>query len=245
LTGIVNGTDYAVWDPATDHHLAANYNADTLTQGKPLCKAALQRRYGLPEDRRAPVLSMVARLAEQKGIDLVGKSADSLLHSTADCGLQLIVLGEGEPAYHRMLQDLRNRHSQRVGLTLAFDEPLAHQIEAGADIFLMPSLFEPSGLNQLYSLKYGTVPVVRACGGLADTIVDCTPATLADGTATGFSFVPYTPAAFLATIHRALDIYRNQPDTWLQLQRNGMRQDWSWDRSAAEYEKVYSKLVQG
>jgi starch synthase len=245
LTGIVNGTDYAVWDPATDRHLAANYNADTVTQGKPLCKAALQRRYGLPEDRRAPVLSMVARLAEQKGIDLVGKSADSLLHSTADCGLQLIVLGEGEPAYHRMLQDLRNRHSQRVGLTLAFDEPLAHQIEAGADIFLMPSLFEPSGLNQLYSLKYGTVPVVRACGGLADTIVDCTPATLADGTATGFSFVPYTPAAFLATIHRALDIYRNQPDTWLQLQRNGMRQDWSWDRSAAEYEKVYSKLVQG
>src|SRR5262249_39102358 len=225
LTGIVNGVDYSTWAPASDRHLNAHYNIDSVAHGKPLCKLALQRRYGLPEESRTPVLAMVARLVEQKGLDLLGKSADSLLSSTAQSGLQMIVLGEGDPAYHRMLLDLRNRYPQRIGLTLAFDEPLAHQIEAGADMFLMPSLYEPSGLNQLYSLKYGTVPVVRASGGLADTIVDCTPATLADGTATGFSFVPYSPGAFLATVQRALDLYHNHTDQWLQLQQNGMRQD--------------------
>jgi starch synthase len=243
LSGIVNGVDYAIWDPASDRHLATHYNVDTVTQGKPLCKAALQRRYGLPEEALTPVVAMVARLVEQKGLDLLGKSADSLLSSTAASGLQFIVLGEGDPVYHRMLLELQNRYPQRIGLTLAFDEPLAHQIEAGADVFLMPSLFEPSGLNQLYSLKYGTVPVVRACGGLADTIVDCTAETMNNGTATGFTFVPYTPDAFLGTVHRALDVYRHHPDQWLQIQQNGMRQDWSWDRSAAEYEKVYSRIV--
>jgi len=245
LGGIVNGVDYAVWDPSTDRHLAARYEVETVAQSKPACKAALQRRYGLPEEPRTPVLAMVARLVEQKGLDLLGRSADSLLSGTAQSGLQLIVLGEGDPVYHRMLNELRNRYSGRIGLTLAFDEPLAHQIEAGADIFLMPILYEPSGLNQLYSLKYGTVPVVRACGGLADTIVDYNPGTMADGTATGFSFVHYTPGAFLATIQRALDLYRDQPEQWLALQRNGMRQDWSWNRSAAEYEKIYALLAGG
>src|SRR5262249_54552330 len=148
LTGIVNGADYAIWDPATDRHLAAHFDSESVTQGKPICKAALQRRYGLPEERSIPVLAMVARLVEQKRLDLLGRSADSLLSSTAQQGLQLIVLGEGDPVYHRMLLDLRSRYPQRIGVTLAFDEPLAHQIEAGADMFLMPSLFEPSGLNQ-------------------------------------------------------------------------------------------------
>lgn len=238
LFGIVNGVDYRMWNPATDKHLAAQYNLDTVEKGKALCKAALQRRSGLPELPRIPLLGMVARLVEQKGLDLVARAAAAILQQD----LQFVVLGEGDPAYHGMLQDLRHRFPQRIGVTFGFDEALAHQIEAGADLFLMPSQFEPSGLNQLYSLKYGTVPVVRATGGLADTIVDCTPETLAAGTATGFSFVPYTPDALRGALQRALDLYGKDPEGWRRLQRTGMQQDWSWDRSAAEYEKLYYEL---
>jgi starch synthase len=240
VTGIVNGVDYQVWNPATDPHLAANYDAETVAERKPLCKAALQRRYGLAERPETPLLGVVARLVEQKGVDLIVGAAEALLREDT----QLVVLGEGDPIYHRRLMELRDRHPDRVGTTLAFDEPLAHQIEAGADLFLMPSLYEPSGLNQLYSLKYGTVPVVRATGGLADTITDCTPETLAAGTATGFTFVAHTPAALLTTVQRALDIYRHRPDDWLPLMRTGMRQDWSWDRSAGEYDKLYRQLAE-
>jgi len=241
LTGIVNGVDYRVWDPASDPHIAAHYDAGSVAEGKPRCKAALQRRYDLPEEPRLPLLAMIARLVDQKGVDLVVNSADAFLAgSSGKPGTQLIVLGEGDPVYHRLLADLRSRHPKRVGLTLAFDEKLAHQIEAGADIYLMPSQFEPSGLNQLYSLKYGTVPVVRTTGGLADTIADYSPQTLAEGTATGFRFSAYTPAAFLGTVQRAFDLYA-QPEAWQRLQCNGMKQDWSWDRSAAEYEKIYAR----
>jgi starch synthase len=240
LTGIVNGVDYRVWDPAIDPHIAVHYDANTVAEGKAACKAALQRRYGLPEEPRVPLLAMIARLVDQKGVDLVVNSADAFLGSNNTSGTQLVVLGEGDPVYHRLLEDLRSRYPKRVGLTLAFDEKLAHHIEAGADIYLMPSQFEPSGLNQLYSLKYGTVPVVRTTGGLADTITDYSPQTLADGTATGFRFSAYTTAAFLGTLQRATDLY-GQPEQWLLLQRNGMKQDWSWDRSAAEYEKIYAR----
>jgi starch synthase len=238
LYGIVNGVNYREWDPATDRHLAATYDVDTVARRKPLCKAALQRRYGLAEEPRTPLLGMVSRLVEQKGVDLVVQAADALLREPA----QLVVLGEGDPGYHRQLEDLRARHPDRVGLTLAFDEALAHQVEAGADVFLMPSLFEPSGLNQLYSLKYGTVPVVRATGGLADTIRPCSPATVAAGTATGFAFAAHTPAALRETVQQALAVYRRHPDAWLRLVQTGMRQDWSWDRSAAEYERLYEQL---
>ena len=143
-----------------------------------------------------------------------------------------------------MLLDLQRRYPDRVGLTLAFDERLAHLIEAGADVFLMPSQYEPSGLNQLYSLKYGTVPVVRITGGLADTIADYTPEALAAGTATGFRFIPNTPAAFLATVQAHWTSIIPIRRRWLQLQRNGMRQDWSWRRSAAEYECIYARLTE-
>jgi starch synthase len=245
LTGIVNGVDYTIWNPATDPHLAANYDVANVVEKKPICKAALQRRFRLPEKSKVPLLGMVSRLVEQKGVHLVGKTADTWLTSTArsaDEGAQLVVLGEGDPKYHRMLIDLQARHPDRLGLYLGFDETLAHQIEAGADIFLMPSEYEPSGLNQLYSLKYGTVPVVRATGGLADTIVDATEANLAAGRATGFSLLANYPTAFLSAVERALDLYRQRPDRWLQLMQTGMRQDWSWDRSAAEYEKVYARI---
>jgi starch synthase len=234
----VNGVDYSVWNPATDPYIAATYDVETVAQRKPICKAALQRRYGLPEQPTIPLLGMVARLVEQKGLDLVGKAAEPLLQS----GVQLVVLGEGEAAYHRMLLNLRARFPDRVGVVFGFDDALAHQIEAGADIFLMPSQYEPAGLNQLYSLKYGTVPVVRATGGLADTITDYTAATAQAGTATGFCFVPATPAALLRTVQRALELYRGSPEKWLALMRTGMLQDWSWDRIAGEYEKLYRML---
>jgi starch synthase len=241
LFGIVNGVDYRVWDPATDKRIAVTYDADTVTAGKPKCKAALQEHYGLEVRPRTPLLGMVSRLASQKGLDLLGPAAAGLLRN----GTQMVVLGEGESRFHRLLRELRDRYPHQVGVSLAQDENLAHQIEAGADIFLMPSQFEPCGLSQLYSLKYGTVPVVRATGGLADTVVDCTPETLAAGTATGFAFRAYTADAFRETVERALTLYRDQPERWLELMRTGMRQDWSWDHSAAEYEQLFARLTAG
>jgi starch synthase len=239
LHGIVNGVDYRIWNPATDPHIAARYDETTVVQGKAVCKKALQEHYQLPLRPRTPLLGMVSRLVNQKGLDLLQQSAEALLEHD----LQLVVLGEGDPLYHALLLKLRKQFPQKLGVTLAQDEKLAHQIEAGADIFLMPSQFEPCGLSQLYSLKYGTVPLVRKTGGLADTVVDAASATLAKNSATGFAFIPYTPAAFLETLKRALNLYTKHPDQWLALQRNGMRQDWSWNRSAAEYERLYSSLA--
>lgn len=239
LFGIVNGVDYNVWDPARDPHVAATYTPETLTEGKPRCKAALQRAFGLPEQSRTPLLGMVARLADQKGFDLLAGAGPAIL----EAGAQLVVVGEGERKYHQMLKELGEHYPGQVGLYFGFDEPRAHQVEAGADAFLMPSLYEPSGLNQLYSMKYGTPPVVRATGGLADTVTDCTPEALASGRATGFRFIPYSPEGLLDAVRRALALYRDRPDDWLRLARNGMSQDWSWGRSAREYVKLYSSLV--
>ncbi len=239
LFGIVNGVDYAVWDPATDPHLPARYDVNTVAERKPVCKAALQRRHGLAEEPRTPLLGVIARLVDQKGVNLILQIAEGLVR----LGVQLVVLGEGDAAYHRALLSLRGRFPERIGVTLALDEVLAHQIEAGADMFLMPSQFEPCGLNQMYSLKYGTVPVVRATGGLADTVVDCTPATLAAGTATGFVFGPFHTDALGDALRRALGLYHEQPAQWRRLIETGMRQDWSWGRSAAAYEALYERIV--
>jgi starch synthase len=239
LYGIVNGVDYRVWNPKTDEYLAARYDDQDVVRGKQACKAALQKSFGLEENPCVPLLGMVSRLVDQKGLDLLSQSARELLPDN----VQLVVLGEGNATYHGMLADLRRDFPKHVGVSNAHDEKLAHQIEAGADIFLMPSRYEPCGLSQLYSLKYGTVPVVRATGGLADTVVDATPANLAAGKATGFSFVVYHPQALLDAVRRALTTFRDQPEVWLALQRTGMRQDWSWDRSAAEYERLYRSLL--
>jgi starch synthase len=241
LRGIVNGVDYGVWDPATDRHLAATYTPDNPLPGKAACKSALQKRLGLPVEPRTPLLGVVARLAEQKGIDLL---ADALPGFLAEQPAQVAILGDGEPHYRGRLESLKARHPGRVSLTVRFDEGLAHQIEAGSDLFLMPSLYEPSGLNQLYSLKYGTPPLVRATGGLADTVTDTNPATLAAGTATGFSFAAYSAEAFLETLRRACHVYHTRPADWLRVMQTGMRQDWSWDRSAAEYERLYRTMLE-
>jgi starch synthase len=239
LSGILNGIDPEVWDPATDPHLAAQYGVDTVRQGKAQCKAALQRRFGLDEKADVPLLGMIARLVDQKGIDLVCGAGDGMLQLPT----QLVLLGEGSRAYQERLEGLRQRYPRQVGLCFRYDEPLAHEIVAGADMFLMPSLYEPSGLTQLYSMRYGTVPAVRATGGLADTVADATPEALADGRANGFTFTAYTADALLETVGRAVARYHARPELWLQLVHNGMRQDWSWDRSAAAYEALYRLLA--
>jgi starch synthase len=239
LSGIVNGVDYSVWDPQHDRHLPAAYGPDAIDPGKPLCKAAVQAECGVSVDPAAPLLGVVARLTDQKGVDLIAAITPGLI----DQGVQLVVLGEGDPRYHRLFAGLRDRFPGRMGLKLGFSEPLAHRIEAGSDLFLMPSAFEPSGLNQLYSLRYGTPPVVRSTGGLADTVTDTTPETLSAGTATGFRFSAHGAHALWETTCRALTLFRTKPETWRQLMRNGMLQDWSWDRSAAEYETLFRKVI--
>jgi starch synthase len=238
LSGIVNGVDYDVWDPRHDSHLAANYGPNDLS-GKAACKRALQQEMGLADEPDTPLFGVVARLTDQKGADLIGGVLPGLL----DRGYQMAILGEGDRKYHDMLSHLRNRYPGRLGLVLGFNEPLAHRIEAGADIFLMPSAYEPSGLNQLYSLRYGTPPVVRATGGLADTVTDTNEQTLADGTATGFRFAAHHPHALWETATRAAWMYQSDRTTWQRVMINGMKQDWSWDRSAAEYEALYQRLV--
>jgi starch synthase len=239
LSGIVNGCDYEHWDPSRDRHIAATYSADTVFDRKPLCKADMQRRFHLPEDPKAPVLGMIARLVSQKGIDLVMSAAPGFL----DLGCQIVVLGDGDREYHDQLQAFRDNRPGRVGIYLGFNEALAHVIEAGADLFLMPSRYEPCGLNQMYSLRYGTPPVVRTTGGLADTVVNATAENLADGRATGFAFHDYTPSALYETVRWALSMRRDRPDDFEQVVRTAMAQDWSWDRSALAYEALYRRVV--
>jgi starch synthase len=239
LSGILNGIDDRVWDPATDKNLAARYSVESVAEGKPACKAALQRELRLEERPEAPMIGAIGRLDEQKGFDLVAKAIEEWAES-ADA--QWVILGKGEPEYHDLFESLARRFPKKVAVRMEFSDPLAHHIEAGSDIFLMPSRYEPCGLNQMYSLRYGTVPVVRQTGGLADTIVDATELALAAGTATGFSFVEDSPAALSETLRRAVEAYR-RPEVWSRLIATGMRQDWSWATSAKRYETLYRETA--
>ncbi len=238
LTGIVNGIDTDHWNPATDAHLAQTYDADTWQQGKAACRAALQQASGLAVEPRRPLIGLIGRLASQKGWEI---TLPLLEQQLASSDLQWIVLGSGDPAIERRLRQLMQAHPDRLHVTLAFDEAQAHRIEAGADIFVMASRYEPCGLNQLYSLRYGTVPIVHATGGLIDTIIDVTPQTLAARSATGFHFHHYSTEALTAALQRAVTCYRDDPDVWKQLVDTGMRQDWSWARSAREYDALYQQ----
>jgi starch synthase len=239
LHGIVNGIDERAWNPAIDPHVAAKYDAKSVTDCKPRCKAALQRQFKLDEKPHTPLVGIVTRLVQQKGLDLLEEIAVDFLRQ----GVQLVVLGDGDKKYRDMLVELQQDYPSQVGLHFGYSDPIAHQIEAGADVFLMPSEYEPCGLNQLYSLKYGTLPVVRATGGLADTVIDATPENIAMGRATGFTFVSYRPSAFAEALERCLSMYRNQPVRWRHLQQTGMLQDWSWHRSAGEYERLYRQVL--
>jgi starch synthase len=240
LSGIVNGVSYDSWNPATDPDIAAQYDDTSWPSGKAFCKAALQREFGLPEEHRTPVIGLIGRLADQKGWDLV---TEVMRRWVREQKVQWIILGTGEPHYHELLSSLANEYPYRVGLRLEFSDALAHRIEAGADMFLMPSRYEPCGLNQLYSLKYGTVPIVRATGGLMDTITDATEENLADHVANGFSFEHYDVGEMEQTLHRALSIYHNRQEVWSQLVTTAMRQDWSWSVSARRYVDLYASMV--
>ena len=233
LTGILNGTDYTLWNPADDKLLPKKYSAASLG-GKKTCRKALLEKLGLETDPRGPVFAMVTRLAEQKGIDLVLPLIDRLL---AD-DVRFVVLGEGETNYERELMIAQKKHAGRFAFQRGWDESLSHLIEAGADITLIPSHYEPCGLTAQYSLKYGTIPIARACGGLHQIIQDCDPA----GGGTGFVFYDYNPEALWDAIGRAKKIFAN-PAEWEPLMRRAMACEFSWENAAAEYEKTYAWIL--
>ena len=236
LVGILNGIDPDEWNPQADPHLAATYSAEQPS-GKGLCKFALQKSQGLPEVHDL-VIGMIQRLAEQKGIDIFAQALEELM----TLPLQIVILGTGDPKYHQLLQTLAAKYPKRLKLNLKFDNALAHQIEAGADAFLMPSRFEPCGLNQMYSMRFGTVPIVRRVGGLADTVTDVTPQTTAAKTATGFVIAEHSARALANAVKRALAAFGDHA-LWTRLMQTGMRQDSSWSRSARTYVQLYERAL--
>ena len=238
LYGIVNGIDEVLWNPATDALIDCRYDAGTL-EAKSANKRALQQRLGLASSPSVPLFAVVSRLAEQKGLDWLLEIAAEVLALPA----QLAILGSGEPHLERGFRALAHDHPQQISATIGFDEALAHLIEAGADAFVMPSRFEPCGMNQMYSQRYGTPPIVRATGGLADTVVDCNPKTLADGSASGFVFQQASAHALFGALQRAAGTWRDQT-VWVKLQRNGMARDFGWEASARRYCAVYAQLAQ-
>jgi starch synthase len=238
LAGILNGVDYKEWSPQTDKYIAANYSPSDLS-AKAKCKQDLLSVFGMGvsnADARTPVIGIVSRFAAQKGFDLLAQIMDRLAREE----MIIIVLGSGDKVYEEMFLRLSRQFPHKIALKIAYDNVIAHKIEAGSDMFLMPSRYEPCGLNQIYSLKYGTVPVVRATGGLDDTIEHWSPRT---GKGTGFKFSEYNSEALLMTIKEALRAYQDQT-TWLALMRNGMMKDFSWNASAREYVKVYERVRQ-
>ncbi|MGA2688957.1 MAG: glycogen synthase GlgA [Candidatus Korobacteraceae bacterium] len=236
IAGILNAVDYASWNPETDPLIAARYSAADLS-GKAKCKADLLKAFGLAPDTQLPVVGIVSRFVPQKGFDLILQVADRLALED----LILVVLGSGQKEYEDMFRRLSKQFPQKVAVKIAYDDPLAHKIEAGSDLYLMPSHYEPSGLNQMFSLKYGTVPVVRAVGGLDDTVEQFDPRTLKG---TGFKFREYTGEAMLETLRAAVALYRGNQNAWQALMRNGMAQDYSWTNSAREYVRVYERARQ-
>ena len=237
LVGILNGVDYTAWNPAKDELIAANYSEEDLS-GKQVCKQDLLEVFALPQEHlRRPVIGIVSRFVDQKGFDLIAEQAHELMKED----LVLVVLGTGDRKYEKLFNVLAAAYPGRVGLKIAYDNVLAHKVEAGADIFMMPSRYEPSGLNQMYSLKYGTVPIVRATGGLDDSIE---PFDVEHGTGTGFKFYEYSGEALLYAVQQALHHYMDERD-WTRIQLNGMAKDFSWKRPAGEYANLYEAAQAG
>lgn len=236
VAGILNGVDYSQWNPETDPFIAAHYSADDF-RGKAACKQDLLKEFEMPVDTRLPVVGIVSRFAAQKGFDLILQVADRLAREE----LILLTLGTGDREYEELFRRMRKLYPQKFAVKIAYDNRVAHKVEAGSDMFLMPSHYEPCGLNQIYSLRYGTVPIVRATGGLDDTIEQFDPRTLKG---TGFKFKEYTGEALLETVRTALGVYQKQ-NSWQALMRNGMAQEYSWTGSAKEYVKVYERAKQG
>jgi starch synthase len=228
LRGILNGVDAGEWDPAKDPHLPVRYSAASMN-GKAMCKAALQRRCGLPARPEVPIIAIVGRLAEQKGVDLFVQGAEGILRDD----LQIVLLGSGEPVLEEAVLALAERHRGKVSAHVAFDNAFAHQIIGGSDVLLVPSKYEPCGLTQLYALRYGTVPVVRSTGGLVDTV---------EHGVTGFRFDHFTPESMQWAVGEAIGVFRDAA-RWSKIQAAGMARDFSWDASAREYLKLYRSLI--
>jgi starch synthase len=236
LVGILNGADYSVWSPENDTHIAARYSVRRLT-GRQTCKRDLLSQFGLPaEDLKAPVIGIISRFAAQKGFDLIAEVAQELLAED----MRLVILGSGERKYEEMFRALAAHAPNKVAVKIAYDDVLAHKIEAGADMFLMPSRYEPCGLNQIYSLRYGTPPIVRGTGGLDDTVEAFDPAT---GKGTGFKFQPYNGQALLGCVRQALAAFRDRK-VWRGIMTRGMAKDFSWKMSAAAYANIYQSACQ-
>lgn len=236
LYGILNGVDYQDWDPSHDSHLIARYDFKDIS-GKTECKKDLLKEFHLPSSlENAPLLGMISRLADQKGFDLLMEILEELF----ELDIGFVLLGTGEQKYHDLFAQVAHKYPRKAGIRIAYDDQLAHKIEAGADFFLMPSKYEPCGLNQIYSLKYGTIPVVRATGGLDDTITHYDPATKKGN---GFKFARYDAKEFLNLIKMAIRFY-SQPEHWRQLLRNAMTADFSWERSAEAYLQLYRKATE-
>lgn len=234
LYGILNGVDYNVWNPATDEFIPAKYTSTTLAK-KVENKKALLKRFNLDFNENTPVIGIISRLADQKGFDLISEIANELM----SLDLQIVILGTGEKKYHELFQKIHNKYPQKLGVYLGFNESLAHLIEAGSDMFLMPSKYEPCGLNQIYSLKYGTIPIVRATGGLDDTIENIDEKT---GSGTGIKFIKYDSKDLLKAIKKALKLYQDKK-LWTKIMKNGMAKDFSWTNSAKKYLALYKKLI--
>jgi starch synthase len=243
VSGILNGVDNSIWDPENDALIESAYSARDL-DGKLLCKISLQKELGLQVDAKAPLFAVVSRLTSQKGLDLVLAALPALFQGDADGGAQLAVQGNGDPALEAAFTRAAANYPGRVAVWLRYDEALAHRMIAGADAMLVPSRFEPCGLTQLYALLYGTVPVVRQVGGLADTVVDANWEAIQSDTATGFMFGAATTFDLEQALARTLDAYRN-PALWRQLMLRGMAQNFSWDVAAQQYLALYSELLVG
>ncbi len=239
LSGILNGVDENAWSPDRDPLLPARYSADSLA-GKARCKLELQDRFGLARGPDVPLIGMVGRMTTQKGWDLLAEAVPALVAEKA----QFAMVGSGDPALEAEVSRLAQRHPGMVGVRVGYDEALSHLVIAGADLFTVPSRFEPSGLTQMYSQRYGTVPVVRRTGGLADSVTEATPEALADGSGTGFLFDAADAAALADALRRGLDLYRSDPAAWRAAQANGMKRDFSWRKPSAEYEAVYAAALE-
>lgn len=237
LTGILNGIDTDEWDASSDSHLAMHYDPADLS-GKAVCKEYLQKKLGLRVEPSIPLLGVVSRFTHQKGLDLLLEIAPRLM----DLPVQLAMLGSGDAAMQQTARELSQRYLGKIGVMIGFNEALSHQIEAGADMFIMPSRFEPCGLNQMYSQCYGTPPIVHATGGLTDSVVDCTLQTLGNGSASGFVFDGMTADNLYHTIQRAVALYHGRTD-WQTLCKNCMKKDFSWERSAKAYRDVYRDVL--
>ncbi|HTL51115.1 MAG TPA: glycosyltransferase, partial [Planctomycetota bacterium] len=234
LKGILNGIDTKLWSPETDPYIPKQFSAKSFA-GKTACKKALQKAFKLEAKPKVPVFGHVGRLTDQKGFDLMAGCLDELMMHEA----QLVVLGTGWPNYEAMLQRMRDRYPKQVGIFIGHNEPLAHLVEAGSDFFIMPSRYEPCGLNQLYAMMYGTVPIVRRVGGLADSVTDIVAETAKRGTATGIVFNDIDKQALMWALDKALDLYDDNPQM-RKIQRNGMRMNFSWERAAQEYLNLYA-----